>query len=207
MYHYVRSLKNSAYPEIKGLEKTKFENQLEYFKKKFGFGDFIDIIDSTYKKNEIKKNEIILTFDDGLKDHYTTVYPLLKKMGIKGYFFPPSKPIEEKIVLDVHKIHFILASTQNKNQIVEEIFTLINKNKNIVGNKTPQEYFKELAIPNTPVSKETGRFDTKEVIFIKKILQRELPLGLRNEITTNLFKKFVTKDESKFSEKLYMSLE
>ena len=199
MYHYVRSLKNSAYPEIKGLEETKFKNQLEYFKKKFEFGNFIDIIDSAYKKNEVKKNEVILTFDDGLKDHYTTVYPILKKMGIKGYFFPPSKPIEEKMVLDVHKIHFILASTQNKNQIIKEIFRFINKNKNSIGNKTPQEYFKELAIPN--------RFDTKEVIFIKRILQRELPLELRNEITTNLFKKFVTKDESKFSEKLYMSLE
>jgi len=204
MYHYVRSLKNSAYPEIKGLEETKFKNQLEYFKKKFEFGNFIDIIDSAYiknevKKNEVKKNEVILTFDDGLKDHYTTVYPILKKMGIKGYFFPPSKPIEEKMVLDVHKIHFILASTQNKNQIIKEIFRFINKNKNSIGNKTPQEYFKELSIPN--------RFDTKEVIFIKRILQRELPLELRNEITTNLFKKFVTKDESKFSEKLYMSLE
>lgn len=199
MYHYVRSLKNSAYPEIKGLEKEKFKNQLEYFKKKFEFGNFIDIIDSAYKKNEIKKNEIILTFDDGLKDHYTTVYPILKKMGIKGYFFPPSKPIEEKIVLDVHKIHFILASTPNKNQIVEEIFRWINKNKDIVKNKTAQEYFKELAISN--------RFDSKEVIFIKRILQRELPLTLRNEITNNLFKKFVTQDESNFSEKLYMSLE
>ena len=199
MYHYVRSLKNSAYPEIKGLEEIGFKNQLEYFKKKFEFGNFTDIIDSAYKNNEIKNNKIILTFDDGLKDHYTTVYPVLKKMEVKGYFFPPSKPIEERTVLDVHKIHFILASTPNKNQIVEEIFTSINRNKEIIKNKTPQEYFKELAIPN--------RFDTKEVIFIKKILQRELPLELRNKITDNLFKKFVTQDEPKFSEKLYMSLE
>ena len=199
MYHYVRALKSSEYPEIKGLEEIKFKNQLEYFRKKFEFGDFIEIIDSAYKKNKIKENKVILTFDDGLKDHYNTVYPILEKMGIKGYFFPPSKPIKEKIVLDVHKIHFILASTLNKNQVIEEIFRLINKNKDITKNKTGQEYFKELAFPN--------RFDTKEVIFIKRILQRELPLALRNEITNNLFKKFVTQDEPKFSEELYMSLE
>lgn len=199
MYHYVRALKSSEYPEIKGLEEIKFKNQLEYFRKKFEFGDFIEIIDSAYKKNKIKENKVILTFDDGLKDHYNTVYPILEKMGIKGYFFPPSKPIKEKIVLDVHKIHFILASTLNKNQVIEEIFRLINKNKDVTKNKTGQEYFKELAFPN--------RFDTKEVIFIKRILQRELPLALRNEITNNLFKKFVTQDEPKFSEELYMSLE
>ena len=32
MYHYVRSLKNSTYPEIKGLETIGFKNQLNYFK-------------------------------------------------------------------------------------------------------------------------------------------------------------------------------
>jgi len=199
MYHYVRPLKNSTYPEIKGLEEIGFINQLKYFKKKFEFGGFTEIIHSTYNNTRIGKNKLILTFDDGLKDHYTTVYPILKKMNIKGYFFPPSKPIQEKIVLDVHKIHFILASTSNKQKIVEEIFRFIEKYENAKKIKSPQKYFKELAIPN--------RFDTKEIIFIKRILQRELPLELRNEITNNLFKKFVTKNEHEFSEKLYMSLE
>ena len=199
MYHYVRPLKNSAYPEIKGLEEKGFKNQLKYFEKKFEFGNFTEIIHSAHHDTKINNNKILLTFDDGLKDHFTTVYPILKKMSIKGYFFPTSKPIEEKIVLDVHKIHFILASTPNKHKIVEEIFTLINKNRKIEKLKTPQKYFEELAIQN--------RFDTKEVIFIKRILQRELPLKLRNEITDFLFKKFVTENEPEFSEKLYMSLQ
>jgi len=199
MYHYVRQLKNSAYPEIKGLEERGFENQLKYFDNKFEFGNFTEIINSAYYDIKIKNNKILLTFDDGLKDHFTTVFPILKKMNIKGYFFPPSKPIVEKKVLDVHKIHFILASTPNKHKIVEEIFTLINKNRKIGKLKTPQKYFDELAIPN--------RFDTKEVIFIKRILQRELPLKLRSEITNFLFKKFVSENEQGFSEKLYMSIE
>ncbi len=198
MYHYVRSLKNSTYPEIKGLETIGFKNQLNYFKENFEFGDFTEITNSSYENTEIN-NKIILTFDDGLKDHYSTVFPILKKMNIKGYFFPPSKPIEENLVLDVHKIHFILASTSNKNKIIEEIFLFINKNKVQNSLKTPQEYFKELAVSN--------RFDSKEVIFIKRILQRELPLLLRTEITDLLFKKFVTNNEQKFSENLYMSID
>ncbi len=198
MYHYVRSLKNSMYPEIKGLETIGFKNQLNYFKQNFEFGDLTEIINSSYKNTEIN-NKIILTFDDGLKDHYTTVFPILKKMNIQGYFFPPSKPIEENLVLDVHKIHFILASTSNKNKIIEEIFLFINKNQVQNSLKTPQEYFKELAVSN--------RFDSKEVIFIKRILQRELPLLLRTEITDLLFKKFVINNEQEFSENLYMSID
>ena len=199
MYHYVRPLKNSKYPEIKGLEETGFKNQLKYFQKKFEFGEFEEIINSAYHNTKIEENKIILTFDDGLKDHYTTVCPTLKKMNIKGYFFPSSKPIQEKIVLDVHKIHFILASTPNKQKIVKEIFGFIEKYKNVQKIKSSQEYYEKLAIPN--------RFDTKEIIFIKRILQRELPLELRSKITNKLFKKFVTEDECEFSEKLYMSLE
>ena len=196
MYHYVRSLKNSKYPRIKGLETSGFKNQLNYFKNNFEFGDFSDVFNSLYKNKETH-NKIILTFDDGLKDHYTTVYPILKKMNIKGYFFCPSKPVEENIVLDVHKIHFILAST-NVEKIIKEIFNLIHENKTDFKLKSAQEYFDKLAIPS--------RFDTKEIIFIKRILQRELPLSLRTKITNSLFKKFVTNNEQEFSENLYMSI-
>ena len=81
MYHYVRSLKNSAYPEIKGLETTKFQKQLEYFKKKFEFGNFIEIIDSAYKNNEIKKNEIINFYSNIAKNKKIIV----KQMGPNGF--------------------------------------------------------------------------------------------------------------------------
>jgi len=196
MYHYVRSLQNTAYPKIKGLETSRFQNQLNYFNNNFEFGDFSDVFNSLYKNTEIQ-NKIILTFDDGLKDHFTTVYPILKKMNIKGYFFPPSKPVEENIVLDVHKIHFILAST-NINKIIKEIFNLINENQLNYDLKPAKEYFNELAIPN--------RFDSKEIIFVKRILQREFPLDLRTKITDYLFKKFVTNNEQEFSKNLYMSI-
>ena len=80
MYHYVRPLKNSAYPEIKGLEEKGFKNQLKYFEKKFEFGNFTEIIHSAHHDTKINNNKILLTFDDGLKDHFTTVYPILKKI-------------------------------------------------------------------------------------------------------------------------------
>ena len=38
-YHYVREIKNSKYPNLKGLEYTKFKNQLDYLAKNFKFVD------------------------------------------------------------------------------------------------------------------------------------------------------------------------
>lgn len=35
MYHYVRDLKNSRYPGIKGLDYSLFKQQIEFFEQKF----------------------------------------------------------------------------------------------------------------------------------------------------------------------------
>ena len=60
-------------------------------------------------------------------------------------------------------------------------------------------YFSKLA--------HSSRFDVKEVIFIKKLLQVELEEELRNIIVDELFRKYVTSDEKAFSKELYMDLD
>ncbi len=44
-------------------------------------------------------------------------------------------------------------------------------------------------------------------MFVKYMLQVELPENLRNVITDELFKKFVSSDEKSFSKELYMSID
>ena len=51
----------------------------------------------------------ILTFDDGLSDHYEFVFPLLKKFGIRANFFPSTAPITKSVILNTHIIHLLLA--------------------------------------------------------------------------------------------------
>ena len=199
MYHYVRPIKESPYPEIKGLEVDGFLRQLEFFKKSFHFVTAEEVLDCIYDEQPLPQNSVWLTFDDGFKDHFQHVFPILQKFEIQGAFFPPAKPIEENVVLDVHKIHFILASVANKQKIVDEIFSLIKKNQKQYDLEEPEKYFEKLAIAN--------RFDSKEVIFIKRILQRDLPKQVKKIFTDDLFKKFVTQDEEFFSKNLYLSFD
>ena len=199
MYHYVRPIKQSSYPEIKGLEIEGFLRQLEFFKKNFHFITAEELLDCIYKEKQIPEKSVWLTFDDGFKDHHLHILPILKKYKIQGSFFPPAKPIEENIVLDVHKIHFILASISNKQKIIDEIFNLIKQFKDEYELEKPETYYENLAVAN--------RFDTKEVIFIKRILQRDLPKQAKEIFTNQLFEKFVTIDEKSFSKELYLSFE
>ena len=198
MYHYVRNIKNSKYPEIKGLEVEKFINQINYFKKNFRIITVDDLIDSIYSNKQMKDKSILLTFDDGYKDHFTYVNPILKKMEIQGLFFPPLKPIIENIVLDINKIHFILANVKDVKILIDKIFTFLKNNKTD-DLLEPNEYFKKLAVPN--------RFDSGEVIFVKRILQRELPEKIREQLVNQLFNEYVEDNEKDFSLKLYLTLD
>ena len=79
MYHYVRDIKKSKYPNIRGLEFNDFKKQIKFFLKKFNIlnnDDFIDIIETGKLP---KKKSIFLTFDDGYADHWNFVFPYLKK--------------------------------------------------------------------------------------------------------------------------------
>ena len=65
-----------------------------------------------------KKPSIFLTFDNGYIDHYKYVFPCLSKKKITASFYPSTKAIENKIVLDINKIHFILEKEQNRKLIL-----------------------------------------------------------------------------------------
>ena len=79
MYHYVRNIRKSKYPNIKGLEFSDFRKQITYLKKNFNLlsnNQFIEILNS---RKIPKKKSILLTFDDGYRDHFEYVFPFLKK--------------------------------------------------------------------------------------------------------------------------------
>jgi len=194
MYHYVRSIKKSDYPNLNGLEFSDFKKQILFFKKNFNLlsnDQFIEIINS---KKLPKKKSILLTFDDGYLDHYQYVYPFLKKHNLSANFYPSIMCIKNKKVLDVNKVHFILEKEKNKEKILSLIFLYIKK----YLNKTPEQ----IKINKINL---TSRYDDKKTILIKRLLQNHIPLPFREKIVNKLFGDIVNISEKEFSEKLYMN--
>lgn len=58
MYHYVRDLFRSRYPQIKGLDISLFKGQLEYLKKNYNFVTIEQVISAF---NHIRNCEKTLT--------------------------------------------------------------------------------------------------------------------------------------------------
>ena len=109
MYHYVRDLKNSRFPEIKGLDLHLFVEQIKYIIRHYNPVIMEEVINSIENSDKLPPKAILLTFDDAYIDHYLNVFPILDANKLQGSFFPPAKAISENTVLDVNKIHFILA--------------------------------------------------------------------------------------------------
>lgn len=196
MYHYVRNIKNSRYTGIKGLELSYFKEQIQFLQKNdFQFVSLHDILE----KRNLTEKSVLLSFDDGYLDHYLNVFPILYQNGINGLFSMPGKIIREKKVLDVNKIHYVLA-VSDINNIKNKLFKRLDYYRGTEFQYgSNEELYEEFAV--------AGRYDDRDTVFVKKMLQVELPEQLRNMLVNELFCELVSDNETAFVDELYMNME
>lgn len=199
MYHYVRDLTHSRYPGIKGLDLELFRQQLDFLLSQYTVISCVDALAVINGEKKIDKPACILTFDDGYIDHYTNVFPLLRERGITGFFSMPGKIIRENKLLDVNKIHFLLAA-KPINLLLPMIYERLDYYRGLEYAIPPtKELYNKLAVSN--------RFDPANVIFVKRLLQVELEETLRGRIVDDLFARVIGLPEATFAHELYMSMD
>lgn len=198
MYHYTRDLKNSRYPKIQGMDLSLFSQQLDYFIENFNIVTMEQVIEAWNSSNgNLPEKALLLTFDDGYIDNYLVALPQLMERHIQGSFFIPGKTFTENTLLDVNKIHFILANSEI-NQLIGRLFTKLDFYRGSEFDYPANDVlFKEYAVAN--------RFDCKEVIFVKRILQNVLPERLRQLVSSELFEESIGLPEHIFARELYMN--
>ncbi len=200
MYHYVRDLKNSRYPEIKGLDYELFRQQIGFLKNHFTIVTMEEVLEAwNTKHGALPENAALLTFDDGYIDNFTAVFPILNEHKVQGSFFIPGKAFAENVLLDVNKIHFTLASA-DVHSLVKDIFVLLDRCRSEEPHlhiPSNEELFEKHAA--------AGRYDGKETVFVKRILQKAVPERIRRQISSELFQKYVGMPEDKFARELYMN--
>lgn len=199
MYHYTRDLRHSRYPEIKGLDIDLFRRQIEFFKANFNVVRMEQVIDAVENGTKLPENALLLTFDDGYVDNYTFAFPILEENGMQGSFFIPGKTFSTHQLLDVNKIHYILASANIRKLVVDVKEKMDYYRGKEYDYPTTDELWNQYAMDN--------RFDCKETVFVKRILQTVLPEKLRNQISSDLFEKYVGVSEEKLAYELYMTEE
>src|SRR5256885_6216828 len=91
MYHYVRELRCSRFPNINGLETDQFREQIAYIKKHYTVISGAELLAAAdaHALGTLPRAAALLTFDDGYLDHFTQVFPILQREKLAGCFFPP----------------------------------------------------------------------------------------------------------------------
>jgi len=188
MYHDIRDPQYSAYPrrlELRSfVSTTQFKCQLKFITENYR------VIEPQYLKENLQEGCAILTFDDGLKDHYL-VAEMLHKAKLKATFLIPTLAIRARKVIKIHKIQFILASISEK-KVVENIFDLMG----------PDPYERDALWNAFSVSSHPNNWWSKEMVFVTNFLRRH---DAGDMITDKLFAKFITKDEKDFCADFYLT--
>lgn len=83
-YHKINDYDNDPYT----IHPEEFAEQLDYLKAK-GYTTItvLDYLKARRGEAPLPKKPILLSFDDGYRDNYTTAVPLLEERGMKGTFF------------------------------------------------------------------------------------------------------------------------
>lgn len=110
MYHYVRDPGDQADAGsgITGLPVAQFEAQLDLATQRYAIMTWPDVRACLLGQTTLPANACLLTFDDGVCDHYLNVFPILQRRGLSGLFFALARWPGLGLTL-AHKIHFLLA--------------------------------------------------------------------------------------------------
>ena len=188
MYHYVQQHKKE-FKYLNILLFKNFEKQVSYFLRNFYFFDVKKIFDL----QKINKKQIFLTFDDGLKSHFK-VARFLKKKKLNAIFFVPALNYKKKIILNVHKVHILLA-TQDPKVIFQRL-----KELNI------SKYIKKENIEKFGKDIYKNQSKKNEYLNIKKILNFYLSKNSQQKIISKIFYLFFDrKMEKKIFSNYYLS--
>lgn len=185
MYHYVQK-DNLFLPSFNHLHVDDFIKQLQYFASNFGFVSQEDFLICLERGTPLPG--VVLTFDDGLKCHYSEVFPILKNLGIWGIFYVPTGVYQKKKLLDVHRIHLLLGLGKS-----EEILDYLK-------NSIKPEYLTDINRKEFTEKTYQIQQNDEATFLIKRILNYYISYEFRESVLDEMCDVFVPKKLTTFSE-------
>lgn len=149
-YHLVS---NSTPLHIKHLypvvSEQLFLSDLEYLLKHYNPVTINDVVDFISNDKKSDKPRFFLSFDDGMRECYDVIYPILKKKGIQAAFFINPAFVDNKELFFKHKISMIIEKLQNTKDRsdftkVGEVLNISNADNDFLARSIKQLEYKNL---------------------------------------------------------------
>jgi peptidoglycan/xylan/chitin deacetylase (PgdA/CDA1 family) len=194
MYHYVRDLPRTRYPRIKGMLLNDFDQQVRALSDEFEMASIESCLEYLSGRYSPRRDLCLLTFDDGLKEHFRDVTPILADRGIQGVFSVVTSCLEEHRVVPVHMNHFLMAEldfAEYRSALMDALRECASV-PDIASNIDPM------------LARRTYPWDDPEVASFKYFFNFVLEPGERDVAVARLFDRYIS-PEFEFAEELYLS--
>ena len=185
MYHYIRDPGDAAEADsgISGMSVKTFEAQLDELSQQHAFVTWPDVRMALEEGKPLPRSACLLTFDDGVCDHYLNAFRILHERKLSGLFFVMDRYESEGFIL-AHKIHFLRAKLglaglrdaiwENLNPLQREKFA-----------RAEERYQRK----HPPVSID------KRIDLLKAVLQRDLSAEI-DPLLSDLFEAHVGSEKT-----------
>lgn len=181
MYHYVLDPETAKFPRLKGMSLSDFRTQVAELSSAFEMATLessLAYLDGTYSP---RRELCLLTFDDGVTDHFNNVLPVLAERKVQGIFSVITGCMDEHRVADVHMNHFLMASldfADYRNAFLAEV-------------QQSDETLVKQVDANAAAARRTYVWDSEEVASFKYFYNFILPPDVRSPVIRRLFERHI----------------
>lgn len=195
MYHYVRAASGPEPSVLHFEDADAFERQVARWAREGRVATFEEALLALSSPPEHDgPPRILLTFDDGLAEHYAVVSRILTRHGAVGAFFLPTAAIEERQMVDAHRTHLLMAAlgpTRYREVARDALRTIAPESLRDV---------------DAEAVARTYRWDDAETASFKYLVNYVLAAEARESLSRALFREHLG-DERACAERLYLTWE
>ena len=188
-YHYVRDASVTGFPHLRTLHPADFEQQIATLARDSTIVDYDGFLAALDGDRPLNGPSALLTFDDGLIDHYRTVFPQLAARGHRGVFFiSPASNSSAPRVLNVQKVQLLLA------RFGDRLWAEVEGALAVVGS----------GLATQAPHESLYRYDNATVRRVKQLLNYDLPLEVADAVLGQLFSSSIG-DQEEAGRELYLT--
>jgi peptidoglycan/xylan/chitin deacetylase (PgdA/CDA1 family) len=181
-YHYIAEQEPEQPRAIFPVTTTRLAEQVELLAHSYELVTRDELLAAVAGDGELPDQACVLTFDDGLRCQVELALPVLERLGAPAIFFIPGRPLAERRVLEVHKLHALRERIPD-----EQLRARLPADLLEVSADEAQAHY---------------RYDSPEAAGLKFLLNIRLQADRRREIVDALFAEEFP-DEGSFAKELY----
>lgn len=191
VYHYVLDAHRDRFPRLNGVTADELRHQVQLLSDRYEIATLESALAFIAGAYQPPRSLCLLTFDDGLREHFEIVAPALAERGIEGQFFVTTACMNGHVA-SVHMNHCLMASVDfasYRRELLARVAAL-----------APEVSFDV----DTAAAARAYPWDTPDVAAFKYMLNYCLPLDIQGRALTDTCASMIG-DQASLARELYFS--